>query len=137
MRWSDALARPTDRKLREFAAASVVVCLPLAIWQLARGNGWLGGLLAVIAIAAAIVAAWQPRWLAPVFTAAMIATFPLAWALSLAVLALVYFGLITPLAILFRLLGRDALSRRIDQNRSSYWQPQPPADKPRRYLRQY
>jgi hypothetical protein len=137
MRWSDAIARPTDRKLREFAVAGAVICLALATWQMVNGNALSGGALLLIAVMTTGVAIWRPRWLAPLFTAAMVVTFPLAWAVSLTVLALVYFGLMLPLALWFCLLGRDALSRRIDPSRPSYWQPRPASDNPRRYLRQY
>jgi hypothetical protein len=137
MRWSDATARPTDRKLREFAAASAALCLALAIWRFTSGNTWIVGAWLLIAATAIGVACWRPRWLAPLFTAAMIVTFPLAWAVSLALLALVFYLVITPLALVFRVTGRDALTRRPQPDQASYWQAQPPAEQPQRYLQQY
>jgi hypothetical protein len=137
MRWYDAIARPTDRKLREFAATAAVVCLALAIWQLASGNAWLGGALLLLALAAMGVAFWRPRWLSPTLTVALVLTFPLAWTVSLAVLAIVFYGLITPLALFFRLTGRDVLDRHPRQDQDSYWRAKPSAEHPRRYLQQY
>jgi hypothetical protein len=72
-----------------------------------------------------------------VFTAAMIVTFPFAWIVSLVVLAIIFYGLITPLALLFRLLGRDALGRQHRPEQDTYWQEKPATQHPRRYLRQY
>ena len=137
MFWSEITARPTDRKLREFAAASAFLCIALAIWQIARGNAWMVGALLLIALAATGMALWRPRWLGPLFTAALIVTFPLAWAVSLAVLAIAFYGLITPLALFFRLIGRDVLERRPRPDEDSYWQAKPPAERPQRYLQQY
>jgi hypothetical protein len=137
MRWSEITARPTSRKLREFAAASVVATLALAVWQFASGNVALAAGLLAAAVIAAGVGYCKPRWLAPVFTAAMIVTFPFAWIVSLVVLAIIFYGLITPLAVLFRLLGRDALSRQLRPEQDSYWQEKPASQDPRRYLRQY
>ena len=137
MRWSDVVARPTDRKLREFAVAAAVVCLALAIWQISGGNVVTAGVLLLAAITATCMAAWRPRWVAPVFTAAMVATFPLAWIVSFAVLAVVFYALITPLALLFRLIGRDVLNLHPRQNQDSHWQAKPSAEHPQRYLQQH
>ena len=137
MFWSEITARPTDRKLREFAAAGAIVCCGLAAWQVARGNAWMVGALLLIALAATGMALWRPRWLGPLFTAALIVTFPLAWTVSLAVLAIAFYGLITPLALFFRLIGRDVLDRRPRPDEDSYWQAKPPAERLQRYLQQY
>jgi hypothetical protein len=109
MRWSDAVAKPTDRKLREFAAAGATVCLGLAGWQWLSGNPWAAGTLAAIALAGACLGWRQPRWLAPLLTAAMIVTFPLAWGMSLVVLAVLYYGMFAPLGLLLRLLCVEGL----------------------------
>lgn len=137
MRWSDVTSRPSDRKLREFAAASFVVATALAGWQLAGGKVAVATVLFTAAVLAAGVGYARPRWLAPVFTAAMIVTFPLAWVVSLVVLAIIFYGLFAPLALLFRLLGRDALNRQHRPDQDSYWQVKPTDTNPRRYLRQY
>ena len=137
MRWSEVTARPENRKLREFAAAGATVGSALAAWQAVSSNAGLAAGLLLAALAFAVVGFWKPRWLAPVFWIAMAVTFPLAWAVSLLVLALLFYGLFGPLGLLFRLLGRDPLERRIDPDQRSYWKATQPADDSRRYLRQY
>ena len=62
---------------------------------------------------------------------------PIAWTVSLLVLAAVFYGLLTPLGLMFRLMGRDVLDRRPDPEQDTYWQGKPAAESPRRYLRQY
>lgn len=137
MRWSEIAARPSNRQLREFAAACAAGGCALAVWQFVGGNAWPAGAWLLSALALGTIGLCKPRWLAPPFQIAMILTFPLAWVVSFLVLALIFYGLITPLGLLFRWLGRDALNR---QNRSppeSYWTPKPRTDDAVRYLRQY
>ena len=72
----------------------------------------------------------------PVFVGWMMLAFPLSWLVSHIALAIVFYGFFTPLALVFRLSGRDplALKRR---NTESYWQPRPQATDVRRYFRQF
>ena len=137
MRWPDVLARPTDRKLREFAAAAAIMCAVFAFWNGYQGNlAWMMA-LAVLAIAVTIIGIRRPRLLAPLFTIAMLATFPIAWAVSWLVLAVLFYGVVTPLGLLLRLLRRDPLKRTIAPNQDSYWEAKSAADSTRRHLRQY
>ena len=67
----------------------------------------------------------------------MLAVLPVGWAISHVLLALVYFGVITPIGLGLRLLGRDLLGRRADPNATTYWQERSPRRDPRRYMRQF
>ena len=53
------------------------------------------------------------------------------------VLAVFYFGVFSAVSLIFRLIGRDALRRRLDPSASSYWEPKARAHDPRRYLQQF
>jgi hypothetical protein len=138
MQWSEATRRPTERQLRQFAFLGGAICTSLALW-----HGWTGGLstaalaYACLAVFLATVGAFRPGWLRPIFIAWMVVVFPLAWLVSHAVLGLVYFGLITPLGLLLRLSGRDALDLRPPSAQDSYWKEKPAAKDPSQYLRQY
>ena len=138
MQWSEVITRPTDRKLREFAAIGAVLCIALAIWQgVSNGNLLLLGVYVALAGGVGIVGIVRPRWLGPIFTGWMILTFPIAWTVSTLVLLLLFYGLITPIALLFRLLGRDALDRKLRPDQNSYWTVKPSKKHPRTYLRQF
>jgi hypothetical protein len=63
-------------------------------------------------------------------------TAPLAWAVSHLVLAIVYYVIITPIALTMRLFGRDKLERRFDAAADSYWIAHPPHKSTARYFRQ-
>ena len=49
---------------------------------------------------------------------------------------MLFFGLFTPVGLFFKLIGRDALTRRYIPEQGSYWEPKPGAADIRSYLRQ-
>jgi hypothetical protein len=88
-----------------------------------------------VAVAVGVLGMIRPGLFRPIFVGAMMATFPIGWLVSRVVLAGLFYGLFTPLGLLFRLRGRDVLERR-RPNRDSYWVPkETPADV-RAYFRQ-
>ena len=67
----------------------------------------------------------------------MVLAFPIGWTVSQVMLAVMFFGLFTPIGLVFRLLGRDPLHRTRRPGLESYWAPKPaPADL-RRYFKQF
>jgi hypothetical protein len=63
--------------------------------------------------------------------------FPLGWLVSQLVLAILFYGVFTPLALVFRLIGRDALALKKPSGEATFWRPKPTPSDPRRYFRQY
>jgi hypothetical protein len=129
MQWSDIDFRPSPRKLRQFAAIALVV---LAV------AGALRGSVVLIAIGVALGALGMiwPAAIRPLYVALTVITFPIGWVVSRVLLAVVFFGVFTPVSLLFRLIRRDALQRRRAYG-GSYWvDKNQPAD-PARYLRQF
>ncbi len=64
-------------------------------------------------------------------------TLPIGFVVSLMLMAIFYFGLITPVGLIFRLLGRDAMRRRFDPQATTYWLPHRQATKRERYFQQF
>lgn len=64
-------------------------------------------------------------------------TFPIGWTVSHAVLALIYYGIFTPIGLLMRLVGRDALQRKLDRAAQSYWVVHRQAAGGARYFKQF
>ncbi|MDX1944314.1 MAG: hypothetical protein SFU86_02830 [Pirellulaceae bacterium] len=138
MRWSDATRPPTIRHLRQFSAALAGVCAAGAGTFAWRGDSAALALACVtLAVAIVVIVGLRPRWLAPLYTAAMIATFPLAGLVSLALLVLIYYLLVTPLGLARRLFGGDPLERRWRPAQQSYWRPKPRSSDPRSYFGQF
>lgn len=95
---------------------------PLLLW----GFGLFAGLLGLSGTKGAI----------PVYRAWMAFAFVASQITSRLLLALVYFGVVTPVGLLARIVGRDRLGLRRRET-ASYWVPiKPPAEKPN-YERQF
>jgi hypothetical protein len=66
-----------------------------------------------------------------------IPTMPIGLAVSFLLLAAFYFLVLTPVALVFRLMGRDPLRRRFDATAPSYWVPHQPREEAERYFHQF
>ena len=67
----------------------------------------------------------------------MFAAEPIGWTLSHAILAIVFYGVITPIGVVMRCLGRDLLQRRWEPDAATYWQRRKPITDVKRYFRQF
>jgi len=127
------------RTLRQFAGISVGVFGFLFALSWYRHDGhpsvaaWIAGSFAAFV---GLPGTLFPELIRPVYMAAMAVTKPIGNVIGLIMLAIIYYGLLTPLAILFRLIGRDNLALR-RPNAESYWIPKLEQRDPRSYLRQY
>jgi hypothetical protein len=72
----------------------------------------------------------------PFFRAWMALTAPLGRLVSTVLLAVIYYLMLTPVALAMRALGRDKLGRRFDRAARSYWNEPDAGDDAGRYLRQ-
>jgi len=64
-------------------------------------------------------------------------TWPIGFVLSHVILALVYYGVFTPVGLLMRLVRYDPMERRFDSERESYWVEREQVADPSRYFRQF
>src|SRR5215212_8473780 len=112
---------PSNRQLRQFAAICLVA-LPLLGW-LWGGNGHTIGWLAAAGGAIGLLGVLAPAAIKPVFIALTLITLPIGIVVGELTLLLVFFGILLPLGLFFRLVKRDALQLKIDRTCSSYWQP--------------
>lgn len=63
--------------------------------------------------------------------------FPIGFVLSYVIMGTLFFLIIGPIAVLFRLFGRDSMHRRYDPNASTYWLKARPARDKDSYFHQY
>jgi hypothetical protein len=138
MRWSDIPFDPSRATLRQFAGLWLAFFGGLALWQgLVRGQTGLATLLAVLALTIGPLGLIRPGWIRPIYVGWMVLAFPIGWTVSQVMLALMFYGLFTPIGLLFRLLGRDALHRTRRPEVESYWTPKPAPAGPKSYFRQF
>ena len=138
MQWSDLSFAPAPRTLRRFAAVWFSFFAMVACWQgIWRQHIQIALGLAAVALGTGTLGLVRPHLLRPLYIAVLIAAFPVGWTMSRILLAAVFYGLFTPLGLLFRLFGRDLLCRRFRPERSTYWTAKPAAADARSYFRQF
>ena len=141
MTWNDLPWNPPPRTLRQFALLWILFFGWLAYSPMSRGteDGWRSVLLfAVLAASVGIPGVLRPAFLRPIFVGWMVLVFPPGYIVSRILLAGVFYGLFTPLGLLFRITGRDALQHRLDRGEASYWKIKPKVtDDVRGYFSQF
>ena len=80
--------------------------LPI-LWQIGLGFAAVGTLLPIV--------------LKPVYYAWMTLAVCLGFVMTRVILTIFFFLVLTPVSVLFRLIGRDALHRKIDRQAETYW----------------
>lgn len=139
--------RPERKQLRQFGFVA------LAAFGLLGGVIlWRGGLFGAdfgargpavayvlwgIGVLSAFFSTVAPEANRPLFVALQVVAFPIGWVLSHVVLAVVFFGILTPVGLVFRLIGRDPLAKRFDSNERSYWVDLPEVSDKKDYFRQF
>ncbi|MCX6866232.1 MAG: SxtJ family membrane protein [Verrucomicrobia bacterium] len=138
MQWSDIPFNPSRKVLRQFAALGLVCFLALGAREVFFSNQLMLGLaLGFVAVLVGLTGLVRPALLRRIFVAWMVVVFPIGWLISQLILVMLYFLVLTPVAWILRLRGRDLLGRTPTPGRESYWEPkQLPLD-PRSYFRQY
>lgn len=130
---------PGRQELRKFGIAALIASAVIAILLcLLKGLSiqWASVIFAVGCVIFLCGVAFPPaaRIIYVVLTAA---TMPIGAAVSFLLLVIFYYLLLTPLGLLFRLIGRDSLCRKFDSTAESYWIARKPPETMERYFRQF
>lgn len=129
--------RPSRLEMRIFGMLFAVFFGLLGAMVLLK-HGALRGAIGLWVIGAGVAIAYYAvpglRW--PIYVGWTRATYPLGWAVSHAVMAVLFFGVLTPFGLLMRLFGQDPMQRRMRTGAESYWAKLEPPAKASRYFRQ-
>jgi Saxitoxin biosynthesis operon protein SxtJ len=128
--------RPGAKQLRQFGVISLFgfTAMGLVFWRSA-GALWLATVFAAFGVLVCIVGLIRPQRIHPVYATLLAISLPIGWLVSGVLLRLVFFGVVTPIGLLFRILGRDALTLHRPPG-DSYWRDHKPQDDAASYLRQ-
>ncbi|MGF1581199.1 MAG: SxtJ family membrane protein [Gemmataceae bacterium] len=138
MNWIDIPFHPEKTFLRQFGLLCVGMFGLFATWQaLFRGNVFVAIVFGTIAAVFGIVSVVAPSFLRFVFVGWMVLVFPVGWIVSRVLLGVIFYGVITPVSLFFRLVGRDALCRKQESGQQTYWTTRRQTEDVKRYLRQY
>ena len=113
----------------------------VVMWRFTDGRvNWAVYTLGALGVYCGLLAVVAPRAVQPVYVTMMLIAIPIGFVLSSVLMRLIYYLLFTPIALWFKVSGRDAMDRRIDPSTETYWRnhrdqvtPRPPAS----YLRLY
>lgn len=86
---------------------------------------------------AALFSLIEPRANRVLYVGLTLLAFPIGFVLSYVIMGTLFFLIIGPIAILFRLVGRDPMHRGYDPEASSYWVEARPSRDQESYFHQY
>jgi hypothetical protein len=91
----------------------------------------------IAAVVVPAVGAVAPALLRLVYLGLTYAALPIGLVVSYTLLAVLYYGVLTPIALVMRLCGYDPLQRRFDPQAKSYWTARDADVNVERYFRQF
>jgi hypothetical protein len=129
---------PTGRQLCVFGVGSLLASIAAALML---HFVWGAAAVWAVVVLAAGVAVCLCSLISPAVTRILyvgltLLALPIGFVVSFVLLAAFYFLLLTPVALVFRLIGRDALCRRFDAAAQSYWVPHRAGEDTARYFHQ-
>ena len=125
---------PSHLQLKQFGVVSLFA-LPLVTWFWG-GNATVVASMGLLGTAIAIFSIVSPKAIKPIFLGLTAITTPIGMVLGEVVMLMIYLIAFLPIALLFRLTGRDALLLRVDRNAASYWKKKKPVTDITSYYRQ-
>lgn len=131
----------TKKKLEKYDIIGFVLFIPVMTMVLGGLAGKIGAPFKwsvwALGALATVTFVTVPGWRLPIYKGWMRLVSPIGWVFSMAIMAVLFYGVFTPLGLLLRMLGRDPLERKIEPRLASYWvdrkQQASPLD---RYFRQ-
>jgi saxitoxin biosynthesis operon SxtJ-like protein len=122
---------------RSFGLVVAIFFLIVTFWPVIRAEPVRWWALGMAAVFAAVALLWAPA-LTPLNKAWTKFGVLLYRVVSPAVMAILFYVTVTPIALLMRLLGKDPLRLRRDRNAKSYWIDRiPPGPAPESMKNQY
>ncbi|NIP23123.1 MAG: hypothetical protein GWN67_05665 [Phycisphaerae bacterium] len=130
---------PDHKELRKFGIISLIASALIASFlYVLKGLGiqWAAAIFFVglIIFISSLISLKVTRG---IYLGLILLTMPIGCVVSFTLMAMFYFMLLTPLGLLFRLMGRDSLGRKFDFNTNSYWIARRPPENLDRYFHQF
>lgn len=130
---------PNRKELRMFAIIALIaaILVALLLWRFkGLGIGWSAAIIS-LGMAVLLGSFISLRLTRLMYLGLTLATRPIGMLINFLLLATFYFGILTPLALIFRLIGRDTLHRKFDPDTESYWITHRQPDNLDRYYNQF
>jgi uncharacterized membrane protein len=130
---------PDRKQLRLFGVGALAILTIVAIllhWLRDLPTPWAVALSAA-GLVIFLVSLASPLLARVIYVSLTAATLPIGIVISFILMAAFYYLLLTPVGLVFRLIGRDPLRRRFDRNATTYWIARRPPETSDRYFHQF
>jgi hypothetical protein len=147
MKMIDLDLHPDRKRLRQFGIIALIAFGLLGAW--ARWKGHLAGidlgdaadtvstvLWCVAGLSGLFSLLWPPANRA-LYVLLILVAFPIGTVVSYVLMAFLFYVVITPVGLWFKIVRRDALHRRFEPDLGSYWVDHRPPQSNERYFKQF
>jgi MFS family permease len=127
----DINLEPDDRTLRQFGIIALVgfgfvaaiAWFEVLIFSFGLGESRtvVAGCFAALAAISALFSLLYPKANLPIYLGLTVLTYPIGFVLSYLIMGTLFYLLLAPVGLFFKLTGRDPLARRLEPEASSYW----------------
>jgi len=114
------MKQPQQSDLKKFSLIWSLIFLIVSIWPLFYGNEIRLWAVVIMFIFGAI-AFLRPSLLNSFYKIWVKVGEFIGSIISKVIMAILFYGMFTPIALILRLLGKDLLGKKLDKNSSSYW----------------
>ena len=131
--------KPSARELRWFAGLLIPFFgVVAALWWKRSGQTTGPVVIASIAAVVGLIGLIAPTAIRAIYVVWMIAVWPIGWVVSHVLLAAIFFGVMTPIGLILRAIGRDPMRKKLDRTAKTYWITRPAEESDsQQYFRQF
>lgn len=138
MSFIDRNRKPSQKELNQFGGLLATFCGLLGGLSLYKSSSWtMATLFWSAGVIVAILYYAVPTLRMMIFQTWMGVVYPIGWFISHAMLAGIYYAVITPIGAAHRLWNRDPLQQKRDLSTRTYWVPCSIQSDIKRYFQQY
>ena len=113
--------RKQIKDFRQFGSTLGAILMIIAAVHFFKGKAVWSYWFAGIGLCSLCQALLAPQTLKPVYFVFLKVTHAIGWFNTRAILIILYFIVVTPIAVLMRMFGKNLLDRKMDKGLSSYW----------------
>jgi hypothetical protein len=111
----------TRKALRKFGLVFTVITVLVALVSLWRGRESLVMPFFAVSGAFFVISLVYPVLLGPLYRGMLKLSGYMGWVNTRVLLIIVYYLVFTPVALVFKLIGKDPLERKLDREAPTYW----------------
>lgn len=111
---------PADLRKFGWLVGAVLAALGGLLWW--RGHGWAEW-MTWIGVALVVLGTVLPRVLKPVYLPWMVLALAMGFVMTRVILSIFFALVLIPVGLLFKVIRRDALHRKLDRAGGTYWIP--------------